>query len=158
MNNHKECGLNPLIVNGIEYKIVEYFDSPEPDVTHVTFKHQNGHIQHCICVSPATIKDVENAICVQVKHLANINYNWERRAGLPFASAQAAIQALASERGWRPIEEAPLATDILLYCPDRGITNPERIECGNAGNGRGSYHAWATHWQPLPPPPSKAGG
>jgi len=65
--------------------------------------------------------------------------------------------ATSAAMQWMPIESAPLAVDILLYCPDRGMTNPERIELGIAGNGRGngmgSYHAWATHWMPVPSKP-----
>jgi hypothetical protein len=62
---------------------------------------------------------------------------------------------------WQPIETAPRDKDVLLYCPDRGCaSNPERIELGPAvmthGRERGwSYHAWATHWQPLPAPPKE---
>ena len=54
---------------------------------------------------------------------------------------------------WKTIDSAPLGKELLLYCPDRGVTNPERIELGTAGNGRGSYHAWATHWMPVPSKP-----
>lgn len=61
---------------------------------------------------------------------------------------------------WKPIETAPHDKDVLLYCPDRGPTNRERIELGRASTGRRnavssnvSHHAWATHWMPLPPPP-----
>ncbi len=58
---------------------------------------------------------------------------------------------------WQPIETAPHETDVLLYCPDRGIANRERIELGTASRGwtrngvsNASAHPWATHWMPLP--------
>lgn len=61
---------------------------------------------------------------------------------------------------WQPIETAPHETDVLLFCPDKGIANPERIELGVASHGwtrngvsNRSAHAWATHWMPLPPAP-----
>ena len=69
-------------------------------------------------------------------------------------------EATARERErcarWQPIETAPVGKDVLLYCPERGLTNEERIELGWADSGRGSHHAWATHWMPLPEPPSTA--
>jgi hypothetical protein len=57
---------------------------------------------------------------------------------------------------WQPIETAPVGKDVLLYCPERGLMNEERIELGWADSGRGSHHAWATHWMPLPEPPNAA--
>lgn len=66
----------------------------------------------------------------------------------------AAQESVAGRTGdWLPIDSAPIGDDLLLYCPHRHQTNPERIEVGYAANGRGSYHAWATHWMPLPLPP-----
>ena len=79
------------------------------------------------------------------------------------------IRALAADTtptgsappGWRPIETAPHGDDVLLYCPDRGDTNRSRIEVGPASQGwrneavsNMSYHPWASHWMPLPPPPA----
>lgn len=62
---------------------------------------------------------------------------------------------------WMPIETAPHGESVLLYCPERGPTNPERVELGCASTGHRnaigstvSRHAWATHWMPLPAPPS----
>ena len=61
---------------------------------------------------------------------------------------------------WQPIETAPKDVDVLLYCPDRGVANCERIELGPASSGwtrygvsNMSYHTWATHRMPLPPFP-----
>lgn len=61
---------------------------------------------------------------------------------------------------WQPIETAPHKKEVLLFCPFRHVTNPERIEVGMATKGRRvcgisnfSAHAWATHWMPLPEPP-----
>lgn len=61
--------------------------------------------------------------------------------------------ALALEQQWQPIETAPPDEDVWLYCPGRGIANPERVEYGCAHSTRaGSYHPWATHWaKPLIP-------
>lgn len=62
---------------------------------------------------------------------------------------------------WLPIETAPHNEQVLLYCPERGIANHERIELGYASHGRRvgetssvSAHSWATHWMPLPEPPN----
>jgi hypothetical protein len=65
-------------------------------------------------------------------------------------------------REWQPIETAPPNVDVLLYCPDRGCeSNRARIEFGYASHGwrnevanNVSHHPWATHWMPLPEPPS----
>lgn len=61
---------------------------------------------------------------------------------------------------WQPIETAPHNVEVLLYCPFRAQSNPERIEFGYAVSGerRGAYstmsrHGWATHWRPLPKGP-----
>lgn len=62
---------------------------------------------------------------------------------------------------WQPIETAPSNVDVLLFCPDRGCdSNRARIELGCASHGwrneaanNMSYHAWATHWMPLPAQP-----
>ena len=64
--------------------------------------------------------------------------------------------------GWRDIESAPANQLVLLFCPERGVANLERIELGYASHGSPrtamSYHAWATHWRPLPLPPLASGG
>lgn len=71
-----------------------------------------------------------------------------------FAAAEAAL--------WRPIEEAKANEQLLLFCPERGITNPRRIELDFAAHGSSnevannmSYHSWATHFRPLPAGPEK---
>ena len=57
---------------------------------------------------------------------------------------------------WQPIETAPSDIQILLYSPWSHATNPGRIETGIYHNSRGgSWHSWATHWMPLPAPPSE---
>ncbi len=75
-------------------------------------------------------------------------------------AAQARIKELEGA-GWQPIETAPHGVDVLLYCPERGITNHERIELGTASSGwrtdrasTMSWHSWATHWMPLPDLPA----
>jgi hypothetical protein len=80
-----------------------------------------------------------------------------------FAKADAALAAIraagwAVVPGWQPIETAPKDTALLLFCPDIGIANRERIELGQAvstfGRERGwSIHAWAAAWMPLPAAP-----
>jgi hypothetical protein len=60
-------------------------------------------------------------------------------------------QQVVSE--WQPIETAPEHCRVLLYCPYRCVSNPERIEA-DYYSFNGSYHSWATHWMPLPQPPA----
>ena len=59
-----------------------------------------------------------------------------------------------SKTEWRDIESAPVDIEVLMYCPERGIANNERIEMGYAHTSRGSHHSWATKWQLLPTPPA----
>lgn len=69
-----------------------------------------------------------------------------------------ALQYLLQFVEWRPVETAPTNVATLLYCPDRGIANRERIELGFYRTERGqsgSVHSWATHFLPLPPPPQE---
>ena len=54
---------------------------------------------------------------------------------------------------WNPIDTAPVDKLVLLFCPNRGVTNPERIEVGAAHTSGGSHHSWATHWAHLPTGP-----
>lgn len=58
---------------------------------------------------------------------------------------------------WYPIESAPKDIDLILYSPDRGCaSNRERFELRYWGSVSGRWtHSWATHWMPLPPPPSQ---
>lgn len=68
----------------------------------------------------------------------------------------------APDHGWRPIEEAPHATDVLLFVPATSHT-PAKQEVGWASGGQRYpngvsnrwWHGSATHWQPLPPPPAQ---
>ena len=82
---------------------------------------------------------------------------------ITFRSIVNAFLALidAAERapvaGWRPIETAPVDLPVLLYCPNLGVANPERIELGPAHTSRGSHHSWATMWMPLPAAPVDGG-
>jgi len=61
---------------------------------------------------------------------------------------------------WQKIDSAPHNQLVLLFCPHRGVSNPERIELDYASHGwtrdgasTMSHHAWATYWMPLPEPP-----
>jgi hypothetical protein len=57
---------------------------------------------------------------------------------------------------WRPIETCPSDVCVLLYTPHMHITNLERVEARVYHDSRaGSWHAWATHWMPLPCSPSR---
>ena len=81
------------------------------------------------------------------------------RADAAEAERDAAVARAMPE--WQPIETAPHDVLVLLYCPDRGPANTERIELGYASHGSRnavsssiSRHAWATMWQPLPDLPT----
>lgn len=61
--------------------------------------------------------------------------------------------ATYEEKRWQPIEDAPHGVKVLLYCPERGVANPERIELDYASHGAPgvrSRHGWATHYMLLP--------
>ena len=108
------------------------------------------------------------------RHLADcivwMDTREEAQPGMPRLCdmARAALSADPAPVGdeWQPIETAPHETPVLLYCPDRGCpSNRERIELGCYSTGERvghtstmSYHSWATHWMPLPPPPSGENG
>lgn len=90
----------------------------------------------------------------------------EREANARLFAAAPALLAEVIERrardaavAWQPIETAPSDVPLLLFCPDRGAANPERIELREFRNTRGGHeHAWATHWMPLPEPPAAIQG
>ena len=94
--------------------------------------------------------------------------DWYEMVEWMCSHARAALSADPAPVGdeWQPIETAPHETPVLLYCPDRGCpSNRERIELGCYSTGERvghtstmSYHSWATHWMPLPPPPSGENG
>lgn len=62
---------------------------------------------------------------------------------------------------WRKVYEestdydiAPRDVDLLLYCPNIHVSNPERVEVGLYKSIKsGTMHAWATHFMPLPDAP-----
>jgi hypothetical protein len=82
-----------------------------------------------------------------------------------YETAVSGIDALPLTQGgsdaeWQPIETAPHEELVLLFCPEIGPYNRQRVELGYASQGwrSGAYstmsrHAWATHWMPLPAPP-----
>ncbi len=70
---------------------------------------------------------------------------------------------IAELREWRSIETAPDNELVLLYSPS-AENRLSRIEIGYAAHGfkrnslgvsNMSFHAFATHWMPLPAPPKK---
>ena len=69
-----------------------------------------------------------------------------------------ALEYLLQFVEWKPTDTAPTNTMVLLYYPNRGVTNGERIELGFY---RTEHHLsanvdpWATYWRELPPPPEK---
>ena len=78
------------------------------------------------------------------------------------AQAQEAAPAAQGEpSAWHRIEEdaevdVPLDTDLLLAWWDEW-SGAWEIEANHAGSERGGWrHGRATHWMPLPPPPSEA--
>lgn len=89
----------------------------------------------------------------------------ERAAGKRALAAEQEIArlraALAERDEWLPVETAPHGEDVLLYCPAYGFASPACVEVGPYSSGwrrdgysTMSYHARATHWRPLPPPPT----
>ena len=75
--------------------------------------------------------------------------------------ARAALTAIEAAGAWQPIRTAPDNVKVLLFCPRRGPSNPERVEMDYAISGVqiGPYssisrHPWATHWQYPPAAPS----
>ena len=79
------------------------------------------------------------------------------------ARANAFVQA---QQGWRPIEEAPDTTSVIVCVPRRTQGQPpivgEAYRRGRswwwAQEGREDYHAreiYPTLWQPLPSPPTE---
>lgn len=74
--------------------------------------------------------------------------NWNRRADLVPAP------------GWQPIETAPHETLVILGWRENGVWKQE-IALASAGerlpNGYSNrwWHGQATHWMPLPAPPSE---
>ena len=77
------------------------------------------------------------------------------------ALARAALTAIEAAGAWQPIRTAPDNVKVLLFCPRRGPSNPERVEMDYAISGVqiGPYssisrHPWATHWQYPPAAPS----
>lgn len=105
------------------------------------------------------------------RHLATDGGSRAREALGALAHADAALSAPAE--GWRPIETAPKdGTHVLLGRFVPGCERDGRIErdhyrtegevaakAGFEGWGKFNPQHWpATHWMPLPPPPSNTEG
>lgn len=91
------------------------------------------------------------------QHVAKMIELADARSALKRAEAERDAAVARAMPEWQPIETAPHDVLVLLYCPDRGPANTERIELGYASHGSRnavsssiSRHAWATMWQPLP--------
>lgn len=87
-----------------------------------------------------------------------------------FGDLRAALAALPSpERGpmrWQPMESAPHGEEVLLYSPSTfggQVAAKLEVGCASFGEVRGGYsnrswHGTATHWMPLPAPPTAQSG
>ena len=87
-------------------------------------------------------------------------WNRHSNACLKAIAALEAEQPVAVEE-WRPIETAPHEINVLLAWPDSSLPGGWRMEAGMAswgwrrsGVSNMSSHGQATHWRPLPTPPS----
>jgi UDP-N-acetyl-D-mannosaminuronate dehydrogenase len=49
----------------------------------------------------------------------------------------------------KPISEAQVDVEYLIYCPERCITNHERFEYDTVYTSTGCRHAWATHFYDI---------
>lgn len=99
--------------------------------------------------------DIERLVGVEIGEHSNLNSPWGNAHDAAEYELDKRARKPHEPEGWRPIETAPADTDVLLYCPDRHYTNPERVELGQAKNTKGgSAHSWATHWMPVPSAPS----
>lgn len=103
--------------------------------------------------------DIERLVGVEIGEHSNLNSPWGNAHDAAEYELDKRARKPHEPQGWQPIETAPADTDVLLYCPDRHYTNPERVELGQAKNTKGgSAHSWATHWMPLPSAPSTKAG
>ena len=86
----------------------------------------------------------------------------------PSVAATMLARAMAEKAQWQPIETAPRdGTNIVVHAPRRGNGTKRRSRNGCVMNVAhfeegwgwlstpGDYQAQATHWMPLPPPPSE---
>jgi hypothetical protein len=90
-------------------------------------------------------------------------HEYEIHGGTPIDEVKREL-GIINDLGWRPIATAPRdGTRILLTYPASG-SRPYAWGTVRVGkwNGRlwqldmaGNYQSQCTHWQPLPPPPSK---
>jgi hypothetical protein len=64
-----------------------------------------------------------------------------------------ALRQLLSATEWKPIDEAPNKKLLLYAPPERLYENPVGLN-GEYKARRPAEYTWATHWMPLPLPPS----
>lgn len=67
------------------------------------------------------------------------------------------IDSPACERcskGWQPIETAPKDVQILLFSPPEKLSHDPKQEADIRVACTRDW-CWATHWMPLPAPPSR---
>jgi hypothetical protein len=69
-----------------------------------------------------------------------------------FLAGQIAGQLMREGRAWQPIETAPADRDVLLWVPPSALL--AGLIAGHMEVGRARDDGRATHWMPLPEPPS----
>lgn len=101
----------------------------------------------------AVIDEAVKLMREEAELLSGDEYTAGRAAEIDAAADRlAAIELPGDAGGWRKIDdETPADVELLLYCPERAVSNPARIELAVYHNTAGkSWHAWATQWR-FPP-------
>lgn len=57
---------------------------------------------------------------------------------------------------WQPIETAPIQGRVLMYAPPEALYERPQGESGEYRVTNRRNWTWATHWMPLPAPPSNS--
>lgn len=123
----------------------------------------DGDLPHTLLVIREVLQRYANADAGVVRLLAGFKATPEMRDPHSLAEAALALldSALASDQGWLPIETAPRdGTRVLLWSSDKDVCSEPyaKLSRWHEGFWRGvgfNFSANATHWQPLPTPPSQ---
>lgn len=65
------------------------------------------------------------------------------------------LKVLRERYTWRPIASAPKWNSVLLYSPPENLSNHPDQRHDIRVNAPANF-TWASHWMPLPMPPSSA--